>query len=94
MTDAGKILVMGATGNTGSILVSALLDEGVDVRALMRDEAKAQPLKEKGAEIVVGNLDQPETIAPAVEGVDRIYLLTWNGPTQVQHVENVVNAAK
>lgn len=93
MTDGGKILVTGATGNTGSLLVPMLLDKGVDVRAFVRDASKAEPLKEKGAEIVVGDLDEPETIRPAVEGVDKIYLLTWNGPTQLQHVENVVNAA-
>lgn len=94
MADVGKVLVTGATGNTGSMLVPALLEEGVDVRAFVRDASKAESLKEKGSEIVVGDLDRPETIPPAVEGVDRIYLLTWNGPTQAQHVENVVNAAK
>jgi uncharacterized protein YbjT (DUF2867 family) len=47
-----------------------------------------------GVEIVVGDLDQPETIDPAVEGVDKIYLLTWNGPTQAQQAENVIKAAK
>ncbi|MEJ2560390.1 MAG: NmrA family NAD(P)-binding protein, partial [Anaerolineae bacterium] len=31
---------------------------------------------------------------PAVEGVDKIYLLTWNGPTQAQQAENVIKAAK
>lgn len=89
-----KVLVTGATGNTGSGLVPALRSAGVDVRALVRDEAKAQPLKEAGAEIVVGDLDQPATIEAAVQGVDKIYLLTWNGPTQLQQVENVLNVAR
>lgn len=94
MANAGKILVTGATGNTGSGLVPALRNAGVDVRAFVRNESKAQPLKDVGAEIVVGDLDQPATIEPAVEGVDKIYLLTWNGPTQAQHAENVIEAAK
>jgi uncharacterized protein YbjT (DUF2867 family) len=89
-----KVLVTGATGNTGSGLVPALRDAGVDVRAFVRDESKAQPLKDMGVEIVVGDLDQPETIDAAVEGVDKIYLLTWNGPTQAQHAENVIKAAR
>lgn len=88
-----RILVTGATGNTGSGLVPALLNSGVQVRALVRDETKAQALKDAGAEIVIGDLDRPETIAPAVQGVDKIYLLTWNGPTQAQQVANVVEAA-
>ena len=83
-----KVLVTGATGNTGSGLVPALRNAGVEVRAFVRDAAKAQPLKDMGAEIVVGDLDQPETIAPAIEGIDKIYLLTWNGPTQAQRKPN------
>jgi uncharacterized protein YbjT (DUF2867 family) len=94
MADTGKVLVTGATGNTGSGLVQALRKAGVNVRAFVRNEAKAQSLKDLGAEIVVGDLDRPETIAPAVEGVDRIYLLTWNGPTQAQQAINVIQAAK
>lgn len=94
MTDVGKVLVTGATGNTGSLLVPMLLDAGVDVRVFVREASKAGSLEEKGAEVVVGDLDEPETIGPAVEGVDKIYLLTWNGPTQLHQVENVVNAAR
>jgi uncharacterized protein YbjT (DUF2867 family) len=94
MANAGKVLVTGATGNTGSGLVPALRSAGVDVRAFVRDESKAQPLKDVGAEVFVGDLDQPETIEPAVEGVDKIYLLTWNGPTQEQQAQNVLKAAK
>lgn len=89
-----KILVTGATGNTGSGLVPALLDAGLDVRAFVRNEDKAGSLKDAGAEIVAGDLDRPETIEPAVKGVDKIYLLTWNGPTQLQQVENVLDVAR
>jgi uncharacterized protein YbjT (DUF2867 family) len=94
MSNASKILITGATGNTGSGLVPALRSAGVDVRAFVRDESKAQPLKDMGVEIVVGDLDQPQTIDPAVEGVDKIYLLTWNGPSQAQQAQNVIEAAK
>jgi uncharacterized protein YbjT (DUF2867 family) len=94
MANVGKVLVTGATGNTGSGLVPALRTAGVDVRAFVRDESKAQPLKDVGAEIVVGDLDHPETIEPAIQGVDKIYLLTWNGPTQAQQAENVIKAAQ
>ena len=94
MANSGKILVTGATGNTGSLLVPALREAGVDVRVFVRNESKAQPFKDKGVEVVLGDLDKPETIAPAVEGVDKIYLLTWNGPTQEQQAKNVINAAK
>jgi uncharacterized protein YbjT (DUF2867 family) len=89
-----KILVTGATGNTGSLVVHELLGKGADVRALVRDEAKAAPLKEAGAEIVIGDLDDPTTLAAAFEGVDKVYLVAWNGPTGEQQRKNLVEAAK
>jgi uncharacterized protein YbjT (DUF2867 family) len=94
MANGGKVLVTGATGNTGSGLVPALRRADVEVRAFVRDETKAQPLKDVGAEIVVGDLDQPATIEPAVKGIDQIYLLTSNAPTQTQHAQNVLDVAK
>ena len=94
MFKKSKVLITGATGNTGSLLVPALLRAGTDVRIFVRDEAKAKSYKDLGAEIVTGDLDRPETILPAVKNVDKIYLLTWNGETQLQQVKNVINAAK
>ena len=89
-----KVLVTGATGNTGSLLVPKLLKAGVDVRIFARNEAKAKPFKDLGAEVVIGDLDEPSTILPAVKNVDKIYLLTWNGDTAFKQVQNVINAAR
>jgi uncharacterized protein YbjT (DUF2867 family) len=94
MPNAGKVLVTGATGNTGPGLVTSLCRAGVDVRILVRNVTKAKALQAAGVEVVVGDLDDPATIAPAVEGVTKIYLLTWNGPTAVQQAENVIKAAR
>jgi uncharacterized protein YbjT (DUF2867 family) len=94
MATTGRILVTGATGNTGPGLVSALCAAGADVRVLVRDEAKARPLQAMGAEVVVGDLDRPETLGPAIAGVAKVYLLTWNGPTQAQQVHDFIHAAK
>jgi uncharacterized protein YbjT (DUF2867 family) len=94
MPNAGKVLVTGATGNTGSGLVALLRNAGVDVRVLVRDVTKAKALQGAGVEVVAGDLDKPATIAPAVEGVAKIYLLTWNGPSAVQQAENVIKAAR
>jgi uncharacterized protein YbjT (DUF2867 family) len=94
MSNRLKVLVTGATGNTGSLLVPQLLQADVDVRVFVRDEAKAKAYKDSGAEVVVGDLDKPATILPAVKDVDKIYLLTWNGETQLQQAKNVIEAAK
>ena len=45
MTTPDKILVTGATGNVGSLLIPDLINLGADVRALVRDESKAHGLK-------------------------------------------------
>ncbi len=59
MSNSGKILVTGATGNVGSILIPILTNLGADVRALVGDESKAPGLKDAGVEVVVGDLDKP-----------------------------------
>ena len=93
MADAGKVLVTGATGNVGSGLVPALKQAGVDVRALVHEEVKAQPLRDLGVEVVLGDLEDPKTSETAVAGVDKIYLLVTNGPTAKDQATNVIRAA-
>ena len=88
------ILVSGATGNVASILVPMLLQSGQQVRALVHDEAKAQGLRDQGAEVVVADMEKPETLDAAVAGVDKIYLLTDNGSNGGQHGVNLIDAVK
>ena len=94
MGNSGKILVTGATGNVGSILIPNLTNLGVDVRALVRDESKAQGLKDAGVEIVVGDLDKPDTLDGAFRGVDKVFLITPPNPNQVIQTKNGIEAAK
>jgi len=91
---AAKILVTGATGNTGSGLVGALRSQSIEVRAFVRDEGKAQGLKDQGAEIYVGDLNKPDTIGGAFDGIDKAYFLTWNGEDAETQGLNFVKAAK
>jgi NAD(P)H dehydrogenase (quinone) len=65
------ILVTGATGSIGRYLVRRLRQQRVPLRALVRDEAKGRAL---GCEYVVGDFDDPGSIAAAVVGVDRLLL--------------------
>jgi nucleoside-diphosphate-sugar epimerase len=63
-----KILVTGATGKVGSRLVPRLIAKGYDVRVLVRNAARAPA----GAEVIVGDLFDAATLAPAVAGVDAV----------------------
>jgi len=68
-----KILVTGATGNIGRMVVDHLLARGADdVRALTTNPARAA--LPDGVEIARGYLRRPETLPAAFEGVDRVYL--------------------
>jgi uncharacterized protein YbjT (DUF2867 family) len=76
-----KILVTGATGNVGRLVVDELLALGAtDVRALTNDPAKAQ--LPAGIEVVRGYLGKVETLPAAFEGVDRVYLAPLLGTVE------------
>lgn len=71
-----RALVTGATGFTGGHLADALVRRGWQVRALVRDEAKASALAARGIEPVAGSLGDPAQL-PALEasmrGVDVVF---------------------
>ena len=70
-------LVTGAGGGIGSVsrgVVELLLDNGHPVRAMVHhDNSRADELRQLGAEVVVGDLTNPEDIANAMAGVDRMF---------------------
>ncbi|WP_018352374.1 SDR family oxidoreductase [Longispora albida] len=68
------ILVTGATGLVGRNVVRQLIEAGQPVRALSRDPQAAAKLLPAGAELVRGDLTDPEGLRPALAGVDRLYL--------------------
>lgn len=70
-----RCLVTGATGFIGPRLVSALQDRGFEVACLVRPTAHARPLEELGATMVLGDVTQPESLPPALAGIDVVYHL-------------------
>jgi len=77
-------LITGSTGNIGRGVVDQLHKEGHDVRALVRDASRAELLPD-GIDIAVGDLDDAESVAAALRGVDSVFLLhAGAGTTQTQ----------
>jgi len=77
-----KILVTGATGRVGSEVVKALLRRGVDVRALTRKQPKPGTFP-SAVEIALGDLIDPVSIAEALKGVDKLFLLIAGVPDEL-----------
>ncbi|AHH20399.1 NmrA-like family protein [Nocardia nova SH22a] len=71
------VLVTGATGTQGGATARALLSRKIPVRALVRDPAAAaaRELAELGAELAVGDFDEPATLAAAVAGTHGVFLV-------------------
>lgn len=88
------ILVTGGTGTVGKELVKALSSAGVKFRVLTRDPGKAAALKLPGVELRRGDMEKPETLAPALEGVGKLFLLSSADPRQAEIQGRVVDAAK
>jgi len=68
------LLITGATGHIGRHLVDELDRRAVEFRILVRDPARADGLSER-AERAVGDLTDPATLAPALDGVEALFLL-------------------
>ncbi|QRP48768.1 NAD(P)H-binding protein [Amycolatopsis sp. FDAARGOS 1241] len=66
------VLVTGATGNVGRLVVDELLARGVPVRALTKDPARAK--LPDGVDVVVGSLARPATLPAALAGIEQVYL--------------------
>ncbi len=70
-----KILVTGATGFTGSHLTAGLLDEGHEVRALVRESSNFDSLRHLELEMVRGDIRDKAAVERAVKGIDAVYHL-------------------
>jgi uncharacterized protein YbjT (DUF2867 family) len=85
------ILVTGATGTVGREVAAQLLAAGQEVRALTRDPSKVK--LDGGIQVVKGDFDAPDTLARAVDGVERVFSLTFGPQTGVRE-GNLAQAAK
>jgi len=87
--DSQTILVIGATGTVGTELIAQLTQGGYKVRALTRNPQKAARFG-SSVEVFIGDLNDQASLAPAMRGVDRFFLIT----ASTQQDRNALAAAK
>jgi len=75
-----KILVVGGTGNVGGQVVKELVKRDADIRMLLRKEGVPAM---KGVEVSIGDLLDPVSVAKAMDGVDKLYLLNAVVPDEL-----------
>ena len=95
-----KLLVIGGTGTLGRQIVRRALDEGHEVYCLVRSFQRGGFLREWGAQLLRGNLCAPQTLPPALEGVEAVIDAATARPTDaIDKVDwdgklNLIKAAK
>lgn len=92
------LLIIGAAGNNGIATIKALRrqhGERFTIRAGVRSQDKARDLQANfpGIETAILDLDKPETLAPAFQGVSKLFLIIGNVENREEHAKNAIDAA-
>ncbi len=77
-TQGPSVLVTGATGRVGRVVVDRLIEAGVPVRALTR-RSPAEAMLPANVEVVTGDLTVPESLDAALRGACSVFLV-WTAP--------------
>jgi uncharacterized protein YbjT (DUF2867 family) len=97
------VLVAGASGQTGRLVVEQLVAEGYTVRALVREPGKANGSFPAGVQLVAGDVKDPASLGPAVAGmsfvISAVGAKSGKGPDRpemidYEGVKNLVDAAR
>jgi NAD(P)H dehydrogenase (quinone) len=93
--NTGKILITGATGDTGGYAIEQLLQKGHPVRALVhRLDDRSKRLADKGVEVVAGDYLDLDATRAAVKGVRRAYFVYPIRPGIIQAAAYFAQAAR
>jgi NAD(P)H dehydrogenase (quinone) len=91
------VLVYGATGTQGGPVADQLLAAGRPVRVVTRDAKRARSFADRGAEVAVADLGDPESLREAHHGVDRVVLhlpLQYDFALHEKYGRNAIDAAR
>ena len=92
-----KILVTGATGKLGGLVVEALLKktDAANIVVMVRDKAKARNIQAKGIEVRTGNYEDVASLTKAFKDIGKIYFVSGNDlEKRVEQHKNVVKIAE
>lgn len=90
-----KALITGATGDTGRAAVREALALGLDVRAMVRrHDDRSAALSALGAEVILGDLQEVNTLRDAMQGVESAYFVYPVAPGLLSATVNFAQAAK
>lgn len=88
-------IVSGATGQTGSVIAKTLLEKGLPVRVIVRNEEKGEAWKDLGAEIAVADVQDAEALTKALEGGKALYVMNppnYQAEDMFAETEKVIKA--
>jgi len=89
------VLVLGVTGQVGSLIADKLQsDKSISLRVTSRKKEQLADLKAKYGDSVYLDLNDPRTFAQALQGVDRLFLLTGYSVDMLVQSKAIVDAAK
>ena len=89
------LLITGAAGASGSLIVKALSQQGQRLRALIRNPEKAGLFSGmQGVEVQVADLARPQTLGPALDGVDTALLISSSDERMLETQCTFVDAAR
>ena len=90
-----SVMISGATGDTGRAAVRESIALGLDVRAMVHNrDVRSEALETLGAEVVVGDLLEIDTVRAAMEGADAAYFVWPVAPGLIHATVNFAQAAK
>jgi uncharacterized protein YbjT (DUF2867 family) len=92
---ANNLVLIPGAGGVGRAVFEQLRAQDVPVRFMVRrEDERAAEVKELGAEVVIGDLTRPETVAAALQGVSRMFFAMAVSPDHLPAATVVASVAK